>query len=91
MENSLHNMTTFIDKIIQETLEETKEQRAAISLRIRKEYAMKALRDEMLEALELLMKAEPMQQGERNGYIMGVISTAIDKARNVILKTKNQS
>jgi hypothetical protein len=33
------------------------------------------------EALEHLLKAEPMQQGERNGYIMGVISQAIDKAK----------
>lgn len=35
----------------------------------------------MAAALQTLMKAEPMQAGERNGYIMGVISQAIDAAR----------
>lgn len=45
---------------------------------------------EMLEVLELLIKAESMQQGERGGAIMSVIFEAIDKARNVINKTKRQ-
>lgn len=35
----------------------------------------------MRAALEQLLKAEPMQQGERSGYIMAVISHAIDMAR----------
>jgi hypothetical protein len=41
---------------------------------------------ELLDACEALMKAEAMQQGERNGYIMGTISQAIDKARDAIVK-----
>ena len=32
------------------------------------------------EACEEILRAAPMQQGERNGYIMGIISLAIDKA-----------
>jgi hypothetical protein len=39
---------------------------------------------QLLEACELLMKGAPMQQGERNGYIMGALSTAIDAARAAI-------
>ena len=43
---------------------------------------------ELLEACRLLMKGEPMQQGERNGYIMGALSTAIDAARAAIAKAE---
>jgi hypothetical protein len=42
----------------------------------------------MKEALEQLLKAEPMQQGERNGYIMGVISQAIDQAKAALALTQ---
>lgn len=38
----------------------------------------------LLLACNALMKASPMQQGERNGYIMGQISTAIDLAREAL-------
>jgi hypothetical protein len=43
----------------------------------------------MREALEQLLKAEPMQQGERNGYIMGVISQAIDMAKAALALTQD--
>lgn len=43
---------------------------------------------DLLAALEQLMKAEPMQQGERNGYVMGAISQAIDMAREALAKAK---
>jgi len=47
---------------------------------------LNAAAPELLAACEELMKAEAMQQGERNGYIMGTISQAIDKARDAIAK-----
>jgi len=46
---------------------------------------------ELLEACRLLMRAEPMQQGERNGAIMGRISTAIDAARAALEKATGKS
>jgi hypothetical protein len=44
---------------------------------------------DLVAVCQLLMKAEPMQAGERNGCIMGTISQAIDKARAALtLATK---
>lgn len=40
--------------------------------------------DALVNAVQLLMKAEPMQAGERNGCIMGQISLAIDAARTAL-------
>ena len=37
-----------------------------------------------LTACRILMRAESMQQGDRNGMIMGIISLAIDAARDAI-------
>jgi hypothetical protein len=45
---------------------------------------------ELLEACEAMLKCSPMQQGERNGAIMGMISGAIDKAREAIAKAKGE-
>ncbi len=44
-----------------------------------------------LTACRILMRAEPMQQGERNGYIMGIISLAIDAARDAIKESESQA
>lgn len=38
----------------------------------------------MLDTLRILMKAEAMQQGKRDGATMGCISLAIDAAREVL-------
>jgi len=46
---------------------------------------------DLLDACKALLKAEAMQQGERNGYIMGIISQAIDKARAAIANAEGGS
>jgi hypothetical protein len=42
----------------------------------------------MLKACEAMVKAEDMQKGLRGGYIMGVISIAIDLAKTAMAKIK---
>lgn len=50
--------------------------------------ALIASAPEMLAALELLMRAESMQKGARDGCTMGEISQAIDAARAAIAKAR---
>ena len=47
---------------------------------------LRAERDDLLEVCRLLVVAEPMQWGYRNGAIMGQISKAIDAAKDAIAK-----
>ena len=44
-----------------------------------------------LTACRILMRAESMQQGDRNGMIMGIISLAIDAARDAIKESESQA
>ena len=44
-----------------------------------------------LTACRILMRAESMQQGVRDGMIMGIISLAIDQARDAIKEYEIQA
>ena len=46
---------------------------------------------DLLAACGALMKAEGIKNGERNGYVMGCVSIAIDKAQAAIAKATTNS